>query len=126
MLEIADMKTLLMLSLLLLGAPLNAQKLTMRDQALRATSTALIFADWSMTMDGLSKGLPESNPLLGKHPSRGYANTLIGSTLLLNVFAVPHLHADDLRAFVWLAVIAIELDAVRANHSAGLSLSLRF
>jgi len=120
------MKALLAIPLLLFTISLSAQKLTTRDHILRTASTGLILMDWSMTMDGLAKGLPESNPLLGKHPSRGYANTLIGSTILLNVFAVPHLHADDLRAFVWLAVIAVELDAVRANHSAGLSLSLRF
>lgn len=104
----------------------RGQELTTRDHILRATSTALILADWSLTMDGIDKGLSESNPFLGEHPSKGRVNTLVGATVLLNAFLVPKLKDEDLRTFIWLAVIVVEIDACRVNRQSGLSFSLRF
>lgn len=103
-----------------------AQELSTRDHLLRWTSTALILADWSTTMSGLDRGLPESNPLLGPHPSKGTTNLLIGGTVIVNCFLIPKIRADDLRTFFWGAVMAIEMDALLANRRAGLQFSINF
>lgn len=96
------------------------------DQVLRGLSSGLIAADWLTTVDGLRKGLPESNPILGRHPSLGKANALIGAGLFANAFLVPKIRNPQLRRAIWLGMTLLELDALRANRSAGLGFNFRF
>jgi hypothetical protein len=97
-----------------------------QDHTLRGLSSALIGLDWLTTVDGLRRGMPESNPLLGRHPSLGKANVLIGAGMLANALLVPKIKDPELRRGVWAAVSFLELDALRANRSAGLRLNFRF
>lgn len=97
-----------------------------QDDLLRYSSTILIAADWLTTVDGLRKGLRETNPLLGPHPSLGRANVLIGAGLLTNAFLVPKIRNEELRRGVWAAVMLLETKALRGNHRAGLRLNFRF
>jgi hypothetical protein len=101
------------------------EKLKWHDQMLRFSSSALIVADWLTTVDGLRKGYSETNPLLGRHPSLGKLNLMVGAGLLTNAFLVPKLRDPQLRRGIWIAMTLIEIDAVRANHRAGLTLNFR-
>ena len=101
------------------------EKLNWQDQMLRFGSSALIAADWLTTVDGLRKGLAETNPLLGRHPSLGKLNMMVGAGLLTNAFVVPKIKHPALRRGVWIAMMLIELNAVHTNHSAGLNLNFR-
>lgn len=96
-----------------------------QDHALRFSSTILIAADWLTTIDGLRKGLRESNPLLGSHPSLGRTNVLIGTGLLANAFLVPKIKDEELRRGVWALMVLLELRALRNNRGAGLTLNFR-
>ena len=99
--------------------------LVWQDHALRFSSTILIAADWLTTIDGLRQGLPESNPLLGRHPSLGRANVMIATGLLANAFLVPKIKDPKLRRGIWLMMVLIELDAVHNNRSQGLRFNFR-
>ena len=103
----------------------RTETLRWHDQMLRFGSSALIVADWLTTVDGLRKGYAETNPLLGRHPSLGKLNMMVGAGLLTNAFLVPRIKDPELRRGVWIAMMLIELDAVHANHSAGLNLNFR-
>ena len=103
----------------------HTQKLKWHDQMLRFGSSALIAADWLTTVDGLRKGLAETNPLLGRHPPLAKLNMMVGAGLLTNAFLVPRINDPALRRGVWIAVMLIELNAVHTNHSAGLNLNFR-
>ena len=96
-----------------------------QDHALRFSSTILIAADWLTTVDGIRQGLPESNPLLGTHPSLGRANLMIATGLLANAFLVPKIKDPRLRRGIWLMMVVIELDAVHNNRSQGLRFNFR-
>jgi len=96
-----------------------------QDHMLRVSSTALIAADWLTTIDGLRKGLRETNPLLGSHPSLGRVNVLIGTGLLANAFLVPKIKERELRRGIWAAVVLLETYALHNNRGAGLTLNFR-
>ena len=102
-----------------------AEGLGWPDHVLRLSSSTMIAADWLMTIDGLRKGYSESNPLLGRHPPLGKANLMIGAGLLANTFVVPMIKEPQLRRGIWMAMILIELHALRANSSAGLRLNFQ-
>jgi hypothetical protein len=99
--------------------------LVWQDHALRFSSTILVAADWLTTIDGLRQGRPESNPLLGQHPSLGRANVMIATGLLANAFLVPKIKDPRLRRGIWLMMVVIELHAVHNNRSQGLRFNLR-
>lgn len=101
-------------------------KLEWQDRLLQFGSSTLILGDWLQTVDGLRKGYPESNPLLGLHPSLGRANVMIASGLLANAFLVPKIKDKELRRGIWAAMVLVEMKALRGNHSAGLRLNFRF
>ena len=103
----------------------TAIKLGWQDRALQVSSSALITADWLTTVDGLRKGYPESNPILGRHPSLGRANVLIASGLLANAFLVPKIKDKELRRGIWVAMLLLEIKALHGNHRAGLKLNFR-
>jgi len=96
-----------------------------QDHALRVSSSILIVADWLSTIDGLRQGFPESNPLLGEHPSVGRANIMIATGLLANAFLVPKIKDPELRRGIWLMMVLIELHAVHNNRSLGLGFNFR-
>jgi len=96
-----------------------------QDHTLRFGSTILIAADWLTTIDGLRQGLPEANPLLGRHPSLGRANVMIATGLLANAFLVPKIKDPRLRRGIWLIMVVIELHAVHNNRSQGLRFNFR-
>ena len=104
--------------------PVSA-KLEWQDRALQVGSSTLIFADWLTTVDGIRKGYPESNPILGVHPSLGRANLLIASGLLANAFLVPRIKDKELRRGIWLTMLLLETKALHGNHRAGLKLNFR-
>lgn len=73
--------------LLCLTSPLAAQRRTPFDYGMAIGSTALIVADWSQTSHFPKRDITERNLILGKHPSEGRINTLIGLAVLANVSA---------------------------------------
>jgi hypothetical protein len=101
-------------------------KMEWQDRVLQVGSSAMIFADWLTTVDGIRKGYEESNPILGVHPSLGRANVLIATGLLANTFLVPKIKDKELRRGVWAAMMLLETKALRGNHLAGLRLNFRF
>lgn len=101
-------------------------RLELQDRLLQFGSSMLIFADWLTTVDGLRKGYPESNPLLGEHPSLGRANVMIASGLLTNMFLVEKIKNKELRRGIWMAMVLVEIHALRANSRAGLRLNFSF
>jgi hypothetical protein len=103
----------------------TARKLEWQDRVLQISSSALITVDWLTTVDGLRKGYPESNPILGRHPSLGRANVLIATGLLTNAFLVPRIRDKELRRGIWVAMLLLETKALHGNTRAGLKLNFR-
>ena len=103
----------------------TAVRLEWQDRVLQVSSSMLITADWLTTVDGLRKGYPESNPILGRHPSLGRANVLIATGLLTNAFLVPRIKDKELRRGIWVAMLLLETKALHGNHRAGLKLNFR-
>jgi len=72
------------------------------------SSTALILADWSQTLQIIREPHTrhEGNPLLGRHPSEGRVNTMVGLAVTANLaaFLVP----KRPRRIWYAAVILIE------------------
>lgn len=101
-------------------------RLGLHDQSLRFASSALIVADWMTTIDGMRKGFEEKNPLLGRRPSLGRVNLMIGAGLLVNTFAVPKIKNPHLRRGVWVGVLLAELHAVHNNRKQGCAFSFSF
>jgi len=64
------------------------------------SSTALILADWSQTLQIIREPHTrhEGNPLLGRHPSEGRVNTMVGLAVTANLaaFLVPKRSAAHL------------------------------
>lgn len=102
-----------------------AAKLAWQDRALQIGSSALIAVDWLTTVDGIRKGYPESNPILGVHPSLGRANVLIATGLLTNALLVPRIKDKELRRGIWVTMMLLEMKAVHGNHRAGLRMNFR-
>lgn len=110
------------LLLLLVAAPCAAQVKTV-DKVLVATSSALIVADWWLTMDAIGAGLREqgrheTNPLLPEYPGKGHLTAMVALGLAANV-AVLKVKQPWLRRLVWATVIAFEVEAVGVNIRAG-------
>jgi hypothetical protein len=104
----------------------SVARLGRQDQTLRFASSALIVADWMTTVDGMRKGYEEKNPLLGRRPSLGRVNLMIGAGLLANTFAVPKIKNPHLRRGVWFAVLLAEIHAVHNNRKEGCTFSFSF
>lgn len=104
--------------LLLCTKPVAAQQTTWVDHVMVTTSSALIIADWSLTMHALGLGYPETNPLLGRTPSKGHATTMIALGLVANI-AVLKVKDPTIRKVIWAFVILGEADAVSSNLQAG-------
>lgn len=116
------MKSFLLLMALIQQPDTNWYKPTWIDYSMVTVSSALIIADWNLTMDGLSQGRRETNPILGEHPSKAHANLLIGLGLLANV-AVLKIKDPIARHVIWAGVIFLEADAVVGNLKADLHFS---
>jgi hypothetical protein len=101
-------------------------KLGPHDQTLRFASSTLIVADWLTTIDGIRKGWEETNPLLGRRPSLGRVNAMIGAGLVVNTFAVPKIKNPHVRRAVWFGVLLAEVHAVYNNRKEGCGFSFSF
>lgn len=102
------MRILLTILMLFLPSAVTAQKLTTTDHWLLGGSSALI----------------KTNPILGRYPSVGRVNALIGLALVGNVL-VSRLPKTP-RRIIWAAVTVAEAHAVWFNRSHGLHFSTRF
>src|SRR5438132_81825 len=91
------------------------------EYGLAIGSTALIVADWSLTIQVARSPdcIGESNPLLGAHPSVGRVNTYFGLVTATNLaaFALPKTH----RRLWYEVVVVVEAFAVTHNLAHGLS-----
>jgi hypothetical protein len=104
----------------------NPAALAWEDHVLRFTSSTLIVADWLTTIDAMRKGYAETNPLLGRHPSLGRVNVMIGAGVLMNTFLIPKIEKPELRRGLWFAIFIAELNALRINRDAGLRFNFAF
>lgn len=101
----------------LAGQGAQRARLTAPDYVLGLTSTALIVADWSTTLDISRRGGHEMNPLLGMRPSEGRVNTMCALAVVGNL-AASRLPKWP-RRVIWLAVAAVEWNAVTSNRHLG-------
>jgi hypothetical protein len=93
---------------------------THRDTALQLSYTALHIADWGQTLDIENHpDQAESNPILGRHPTRGEINTYFATTLALH-WLVARVLPQKWRNTFQLGTIALEFDVVSDNRSAGI------
>lgn len=97
------------------------------DYVLGGASSALIAVDWLQTLDIARQPwrFTETNPLLGKHPSVGRVNTMIGLGLAANL-AVSRLHNRHFRRIVWAVILGAELKAVSGNIVSGVRMRFDF
>ena len=96
---------------------------THTDTALQLSYTALHIADWGQTLD--IENHPdrfETNPVLGRYPTRGEINTYFASTLALH-WLIARLLPQKWRSQFQLGTIALEFDVISDNHSAGIRLN---
>lgn len=120
----------LLAALLLLPSICMAEDWTREDTYRQTALTALIVADWAQTrwaikQNGNHCSYPERcrpyeevNPLLGKHPSMGKLNNLVGASVLGHI-AIARILPREWREgwqYVW---IGIETNAVYRNHQVG-------
>lgn len=116
---------LVLVALLALATAAEAQRepLNKLDKALLASSSSLIMLDWSQTLRFRREGHYERNLVLGKEPSIGRVNTLIGLGLAANI-AVSAIPYRDMRVIVWAIVTVAEANAVLHNHKTGTKVAL--
>ena len=96
---------------------------THTDTALQLSYTALHIADWGQTLDIENHPTAyETNPFLGKNPSRGEINTYFASTLALH-WLIARVLPQKWRSQFQLGTIALEFNVVSDNHSAGIRLN---
>lgn len=119
------MRSLLLGMLLIASVAHAGDDWTREDTYRQAALTTLLIADWAQTRTFIKNPdkYPgrESNPILGPHPSVGRA-TSYTALCILGHGAISALLPTNLRAgwqYVW---IAIEVDAVLHNRSAGIKL----
>lgn len=96
---------------------------THTDTALQLSYTALHIADWGQTLDIENHANAyETNPILGRSPSRGEINTYFASTLALH-WLIARVLPQKWRSQFQLGTIALEFDVISENHSAGIRLN---
>lgn len=89
------------------------------DTVLQLTFTAVTAYDWAQTRTFLrEESWEESNPILGKRPSRAKVNVLIGGAIVGHA-AVAWLLPKPFRTQWQVLFIAVEGLAVRNNHLMG-------
>jgi hypothetical protein len=96
---------------------------TKSDTALQLSYTLLHLADWGQTLD--IENHPdqfETNPLLGRDPTRGEVNTYFATTLALH-WLIARALPQKWRNQFQLGTIALEFNVVKDNRSAGIRLS---
>ena len=111
--------------LLSVGRVGHGQQLRTLDHVLLGSSSVLIAVDWLQTIDIARRGLPETNRMLGRHPSVGRVNTLVGLGLVTNVVVVKVPHRT-IRRLLWGGVLVMESIAVVTNGVRGVNLSVAF
>ncbi len=111
--------------LLSVGRVGHGQQLRTLDHVLLGSSSVLIAVDWLQTIDIARRGLPETNGVLGRHPSVGRVNTLVGLGLVTNVVVVKVPHRT-IRRLLWGGVLVMESIAVVTNGVRGVNLSVAF
>jgi hypothetical protein len=90
------------------------------DTALQLSYTMLHLADWGQTLDIENHPYHfETNPLLGRYPTRGEINTYFATTLALH-WLIARALPQRWRNQFQLGTIALEFDVVSDNHSAGI------
>ena len=93
---------------------------TRTDTALQLSYTALHIADWGQTLDIENHPYAyETNPILGRNPTRGEINTYFASTLALH-WLIARALPQKWRNQFQLGTIALEFNVVTDNHSAGI------
>ena len=105
--------------------PVTSRRLTRTDYTLLGFSTALLATDWLSTVDAVRRGrTPETNVLIGPHPSVGRVNAYMALSAATNI-AVAFISKPALRRTVWVVVSAVEARATFHNFALGYHLSLR-
>ena len=102
-----------------------------KDWAWQGAATVAAVADWGTTLDGIDKGLDESNPILGLTPSRGEVNAFFIITIPLKwliAYALPQHDTVAGRGYnprrVFQVVItSVSVISVANNISVGASIS---
>lgn len=107
----------------------DAREWTTLDTALQTAFVAITLVDWAQTQQSVRNRehylYVETNPVLGKYPSKGRVNAVIGASILAHT-AISYSLPKPWRT-VWQSVwIGIETQAVRQNHAVGLGVSLHF
>jgi len=107
----------------------NPNRWTLMDTSLELTFATGLMIDWMQTTY-LTRGVPppgenwtESNPLLGKHPSRGRVNVYF-LTCLIGHVGIAYLLPKPWRTWWQLSGISIEAYSVGSNYSVGFGLRL--
>lgn len=123
--EHARMRTIIT-GAFLFGLSLSAQAAdpwTPTQQTLAATSTAALAVDWGQTLDiSNHPGLFETNPILGRHPTRAQINRYFASSIVGSL-AVAHLLPSRFRT-TWLsAVTMLEVSVSAHNYQIGVGLN---
>lgn len=94
----------------------SGQGMTPLNKLLAAASTLGILEDWAQTRKFRQEGLPEGNPILGRNPSEGRVNTMVGLGALINLIGVSRL-PPEWRNRIWGGVAGAELLAALHNAS---------
>jgi hypothetical protein len=94
------------------------------DIALEAVCLGLIMVDWGQTLNSAdnTERYKEHNPALGNHPSRGRVNTIIPLSMIAHA-GIAHVLPGKWRKAWIVSTIAVEIRAVRQNHSVGLKVT---
>ncbi|MFM1991288.1 MAG: hypothetical protein RJA99_4245 [Pseudomonadota bacterium] len=108
-------------ALLVSGA--RAQDWTATDRALLGAALVLHAADWSQTLRIIdTPGMYETNPVLGRHPSRGDVNAWffgVGLTVSLLAYALPDYRRQILGTWVTVGLFYVA-------HNAGIGVRIGF
>jgi hypothetical protein len=98
----------------------NRHEWTVSDTLVEALFATLVYVDWKQTIEFTQNpdkypNCFETNPLLGKHPSRSEINAVIGGSLLAHALIARSL-SQPYRGWWQFLWIGIEADVIHTNR----------
>ncbi len=100
--------------------PADRKVWTPRDTAFEFLFAALVYVDWKQTIEFTQNphkypDCYETNPLIGRHPTRRRVNSVVGASLLAHAFTAYILPRPYRGWWQWVW-IGVEADVIHTNR----------
>jgi len=96
---------------------------TLQDTILQVSIIGLIAVDWMQTLTFIEEdGYYETNPILGKYPSRGEVNVYCAASILITT-GIAYILPKPYRTIYQSIAIGVEMEAVKHNYQIGVRIN---